>query len=203
MSATRDCRRFTKLVTQGLDKKGRKRRKMVFKGTTILSVRHRGGVAIGGDGQVSIGETVVKNCANKIRRMYNDQVISGFAGSVADSLTLFQRLEERLSEYKGNLPRACVELAREWRTDKFLRRLEAQLVVVDKDHSFLVSGSGEVFEPDDGIIAIGSGGPYALAAARALTRFSRLTPREIVREALLITSRICIYTNNEIIVEGL
>jgi ATP-dependent HslUV protease subunit HslV len=171
--------------------------------TTILSVRHQGKVALGGDGQVTFQQTILKSKAKKIRRLKEGQVLAGFAGSTADAFALFEKFEGRLEEYHGQLPRAAIELAKDWRTDKVLRRLEALLAVVDKDHSFIISGRGDVIEPEDGIIAIGSGGPYALAAARAMVKFSQLSAREIVQEALKITSQICIYTNREIIIEEL
>jgi len=171
--------------------------------TTILAVRHKGKVALGGDGQVTFSNTIMKQKANKIRRMYKDKVLAGFAGTAADAFTLFARFEGKLEEYRGNLPRAAVELAKDWRTDKFLRRLEALLAVVDKDHSLIISGNGEVIEPDDGVIAIGSGGPYALAAARALVKYANLSAKEIVEEALKITSQICVYTNDQITIEEL
>jgi ATP-dependent HslUV protease subunit HslV len=175
----------------------------MFRSTTIVTVRRDGAVALGGDGQVSFGNTVVKNEARKIRRMYKDRVLAGFAGTAADAFTLFEKLDGKLDQFKGNLSRAAVELAKEWRTDKFLRRLEAFLAVVDQKHSLLISGNGEVLEPDDGIIAIGSGGPYALAAARALLKHSNLSAKEIVKEVLLITSKICVFTNEKIVVEEL
>jgi ATP-dependent HslUV protease subunit HslV len=175
----------------------------MFRSTTIVTVRRDGAVALGGDGQVSFGNTVVKNEARKIRRMYKDRVLAGFAGTAADAFTLFEKLDGKLDQFKGNLSRAAVELAKEWRTDKFLRRLEAFLAVVDQKHSLLISGNGEVLEPDDGIIAIGSGGPYALAAARALLKHSDLSAKEIVKEVLLITSKICVFTNEKIVVEEL
>ena len=175
----------------------------MFKATTVLSIRHKGKVALGGDGQVTFEKTIIKQKARKIRKIYQGNVLAGFAGSVADALTLFSKFEARLEEFQGNLARSAVELAKEWRTDKVLRRLEALLAVSDKKHSFLISGSGEVIEPDDGIIAIGSGGPYALAAARALLRYSDLPAKEIVREAMNIAASICIYTNEEITVEEL
>ncbi|MDI6735124.1 MAG: ATP-dependent protease subunit HslV [bacterium] len=175
----------------------------MIQATTILAVSCNGKVALGGDGQVTIANTIMKHKAKKIRRMYNDKVLAGFAGSVADAFTLFAKFEGKLEEYRGNLPRAAVELAKEWRTDKFLRRLEALLAVADKDHSLVISGNGEVIEPDDGIVAIGSGGPYALAAARALVKYTSLSAKEIVEEALKITSQICIYTNDQINVEEL
>ncbi|MEW6095660.1 MAG: ATP-dependent protease subunit HslV [bacterium] len=171
--------------------------------TTILAVRHNGKVALGGDGQVTFNNTIMKQKAKKIRRMYKDKVLAGFAGTAADAFTLFARFEGKIEEYRGNLPRAAVELAKDWRTDKYLRRLEALLAVVDKDHSLVISGNGEVIEPDDGIIAIGSGGAYALAAARALVKYTNLTAKEIVEEAMKITAQICVYTNDQISVEEL
>lgn len=175
----------------------------MFQSTTIIAVRKDGEVALGGDGQVSFGQTIMKHQARKIRRMYKNQVLAGFAGAAADAFTLFERFEKKLDEYHGNLPRAAVELTKEWRTDKYLRRLEALLAVVDKEHSLILSGSGEVIEPDDGIVAIGSGGPYSLAAARALIKHSNLTAEEIVKEAMLIASQICVYTNDQITIERL
>ncbi len=172
-----------------------------FEGTTILSVRHQGKIAIAGDGQVTIGNTVMKHNARKIRRMYKDQVIAGFAGSVADSFALFGKFEEKLEKAQGNLQRAAVELAKEWRTDKILRRLEAMLIVVNKDSSFLLSGNGDVIEPDDGIIGIGSGGTFAISAARALLKHSNLSAKEIVEESMKIAADICVYTNDRIIIE--
>ncbi|WP_176761105.1 ATP-dependent protease subunit HslV [Desulforhopalus singaporensis] len=174
---------------------------MKIRSTTILAVRHKGEIAIGGDGQVSLGNTVMKHQARKVRRIYKDQVITGFAGATADAFTLFDKLEHKLEEYKGNLMRASVELAKEWRTDKYLRRLEAMLIAVDKNHSLLLSGTGDVIEPDDGILAIGSGGPYAQAAAQALIEHSTLGAEEICTTALNIAGNICVYTNNQIIVE--
>jgi ATP-dependent HslUV protease subunit HslV len=173
---------------------------LVMHGTTILAVRCGERVALGGDGQVTVGDTVVKAQANKVRALKDGAVLAGFAGSVADALTLFEKFEEKLDRFPGNLPRAAVELAKDWRSDRVLRRLEALLAVVDARHSFLLSGSGEVIEPDDGIVAIGSGGPMALAAARALTADSKLDAPDIVRRALEITGEICIYTNTEITV---
>jgi len=158
---------------------------------------------MGGDGQVTLDDLIVKEGARKVRKLYNGKVLVGFAGGVADALTLLDRFEAKLEEFKGNLPRAVVELAKDWRTDKFLRRLEALLAIMDKEHSYIVSGGGEVVEPDDGLIGIGSGGAYALAAARALIRFTDLEPQEIVRESLLIASSICVYTNQNIVVETL
>jgi len=171
--------------------------------TTIVAVRKGGKVAVAGDGQVTLGNTVLKAKAKKVRKIYKDKVIVGFAGASADAFTLMMRLEEKLEAYGGNLARAAVELARDWRTDRVLRRLEAFLVAADKERSFLISGTGDVIEPDDGLVAIGSGGPYALAAARALLAHTDLGPREIALEALKIASDICIYTNQEILVEEL
>lgn len=170
------------------------------RGTTILAVRRDGRVALGGDGQVTVGDTVVKAQALKVRALKGGAVLAGFAGSVADALTLFEKFEEKLDRFPGNLSRASVELAKEWRSDRILRRLEALLAVVDSQHSFLLSGSGEVIEPDDGIVAIGSGGPMALAAARALAAHSELAAPEIVRHALEVAGEICIYSNTEITV---
>jgi len=171
--------------------------------TTVLCVRHRGQVAIAGDGQVTIGATVVKAGARKVRKLYEDRVLAGFAGAAADAFTLFGRFEAKLDEHRGNLPRAAVELAKDWRTDRVLRRLEALLAVADRDHSLIVSGNGDVIEPDDGLIGIGSGGPFALAAARALVRHSDLEAKAIVTEAMRVAASICIYTNETITVEEL
>ena len=168
--------------------------------TTILAVRKDGRVAIGGDGQVTIGDTVVKAQANKVRLLKGGKILSGFAGSVADAITLFEKFEEKLERHPGNLPRAAVELAKDWRSDRVLRRLEALLVVADLEHSYLVSGSGELIEPDDGILAIGSGGNYALAAARALISDSKLSAREVVQRSLEIAADICVFTNRHITV---
>jgi ATP-dependent HslUV protease subunit HslV len=156
-----------------------------------------------GDGQVSLGQTVMKHTARKVRRLYQDRVLAGFAGATADAFTLFAKFEEKLEQYNGNLLRAAVELAKDWRTDRILRRLEALLIIADKEHSLVISGNGDVIEPDDGVTAIGSGGPYAHAAARALTQFSELNARAIAEEAMKIASSICIYTNDRIIVEEL
>ncbi len=172
-------------------------------GTTILAVRREGQAALAGDGQVTLGATVVKHGARKIRRLHGGQVLAGFAGSTGDSLALFTRFEAKLEEHRGQLERAAVELAREWRTDRVLRRLEALLVVVDRQSSFLLSGAGDVITPDDGLLAVGGGGPYALAAARALLRHSALPPAEVAQEALKIAASICIYTNEAITVEAL
>lgn len=171
--------------------------------TTIISVRHKGEVVVAGDGQVTLGDQVVKHAARKVRRLYNGQVITGFAGATADAFTLFDKLEKKLDQYKGNLMRAAVELAKEWRTDRALRRLEAFLIAVDKDYSLLLSGAGDVIEPDDGILAIGSGGVYARSAASALVLHSELDAEAISRAAMDIAASICVYTNNEIIVEKL
>jgi len=175
----------------------------MFHATTVLAVRHRGQVAIAGDGQVTIGNTVVKAGARKVRKLYHDRVLAGFAGAAADAFTLFSRFEARLEEHRGNLPRAAVELAKDWRTDRVLRRLEAMLGVADRDHSLIVSGTGDVIEPDDGLIGIGSGGPFALAAARALIAHSDLDAKSIVGEAMRVAAGICIYTNDQITVEAL
>jgi ATP-dependent HslUV protease subunit HslV len=172
-------------------------------GTTILAVRHRNEAAIAGDGQVTFGTTVVKHGARKIRRLHEGRVLAGFAGSTADAMALFSRFETRLEEYRGDLERAAVELAREWRTDRMLRRLEAFLVVADREISLLLSGAGDVISPDDGLIAVGSGGPYALSAARALLAHADLSAAELAREAMQIAAGICIYTNDQIAVEAL
>ena len=174
---------------------------MKIRSTTILSVRHKGEVVIAGDGQVSLGNTVMKHNARKVRRLYKDQVIVGFAGATADAFTLFGKLEQKLEQYNGNLMRASVELAKEWRMDKMLRRLEAMIIAVDKDNSLLLSGTGDVIEPDDGVLAIGSGGPYAHAAALALVQKSELGAEEICRTAMDIAASICVYTNPSIVVE--
>jgi ATP-dependent HslUV protease subunit HslV len=169
-----------------------------FQGTTILAVRKDGRVALGGDGQITMGDSVVKSRANKVRSLKNGRVLAGFAGSVADALTLYERFEEKLDRYPGNLPRASVELAKDWRSDRILRRLEALLVVADTDHVFLLSGGGEMIEPDDGIVAAGSGGNFALAAARALLPDPTLSAREIVERALAIAADICVFTNRHV-----
>ncbi|OGP55152.1 MAG: HslU--HslV peptidase proteolytic subunit [Deltaproteobacteria bacterium RBG_13_52_11] len=175
----------------------------MLKGTTILSVRHKGKIVIAGDGQVTLDTTVMKHRARKVRKLYNDNILAGFAGATADAFTLFERFEGKLEQYNGNILRAAVELAKDWRTDKLLRRLEALLVVADKDHSLIISGNGDVVEPDDGIVAIGSGGPYAQAAARALVSHSNLDAKTIAQEAMRITAEICIYTNDQIVIEEL
>jgi ATP-dependent HslUV protease subunit HslV len=175
----------------------------MIKGTTIIALRHKGKVAIGGDGQVTLSNTVLKHNANKIRKLYKDTVLAGFAGATADAFTLFERFEAKLEQHQGNLLRAAVELAKEWRTDRVLRRLEALLIVADSQHCLVVSGTGDVVEPDDGIAAIGSGGSYALAAARALINHSDLDAKTIVKESMKIASTICIYTNEKITIEEL
>ena len=171
-----------------------------YHGTTIIAVRKNGRVALAGDGQVSIGDTVVKAKATKVRTLKGGKILAGFAGSVADALTLFERFEEKLDRYPGNLTRAATELAKDWRSDRFLRRLEAVLIVADLEHTFLLSGNGELIEPDDGVLAVGSGGDYALAAARALVDDDRLNAREVVEKAMKIASDICVYTNNNLTV---
>ena len=175
----------------------------MIRSTTVICVRKDGKVAMAGDGQVTLGETVIKQGAKKIRRLYNGQVIAGFAGSTADAFALFSRFESKLEEFRGNLSRAAVELAKEWRTDRALRHLQALLFVANKESTFLLSGNGDLIEPDDGIASIGSGGPLALAAAKALLKHSSLSAREIVEEALGIVGNICIFTNLSISVEEL
>ena len=171
--------------------------------TTIVAVRHRGQVAVAGDGQVSIGNTIVKASARKVRKLYHDRILAGFAGTAADAFTLFARFEGKLDEHRGNLARAAVELAKDWRNDRVLRRLEALLAVADREQSFILSGTGDVIEPDDGMVGIGSGGAYALAAARALVGHSELDAKAIVTEAMRIAATICVYTNERITVEVL
>jgi ATP-dependent HslUV protease subunit HslV len=175
----------------------------VIHATTILGVRHANRTVLAGDGQVTLGNTVVKHGAKKIRRLYNESVLAGFAGSAADSFALFSRFEAKLEQYRGNLERSAVELARDWRTDRLLRRLEAMLIVADRKTTFLLSGTGDLIEPDDGIVAVGSGGPFALAAARALSRHSALDARQIAEEAMKIAGDICIYTNGSLTIEEL
>ena len=175
----------------------------MIRSTTILCVRTDGQVAMAGDGQVSMNNTVVKHHARKVRKLYRDQVLTGFAGAAADAFTLFARFEAKLEEYRGSLTRAAVELAKDWRADRVLRRLEALLAVADRDSALILSGTGDIIEPDDGIIGIGSGGPYALAAARALQQHTSLSAREIVEAAMRITADICIYTNSHINIEEL
>ncbi len=171
--------------------------------TTILCVRRKGKVAIGSDGQVTLGDTVIKHGAKKIRRLYNEKILAGFAGSSADSFALFARFEGKLEQFHGNLSRAAVELAKDWRTDRSLRHLEAVMIVADNKSTFLISGTGDLIEPDDGIVGIGSGGAFALAAARALEKYTDLSAREIVEEAMRIAGKICIYTNDNVSIEEL
>lgn len=172
-------------------------------GTTVIGLTINGKAAMGSDGQVTVSDTVLKHNTKKVRKIYDNRVLAGFAGSTADALTLFEKFEAKLEQYKGNLPRAAVELAKEWRTDRYLRRLEALLAVMDDKNSFIISGNGDVIEPDDGIVAIGSGGSFAVAAARMLVKYSKLTAREIVDESLKVAADICIYTNNHITIEEL
>src|SRR5438093_9543559 len=171
--------------------------------TTVLLVRREGHVAMAGDGQVTLGETIMKASAKKVRRLYNDSILAGFAGATADAFSLLTRFESKLEQYHGNLERAAIELSKEWRTDKLLRHLEALLVVADNKSSFLLSGNGDVIAPDDGVLAIGSGGSYALAAARALLKHTDLSARDIATEALMVAAEICIYSNQNIVVEEL
>jgi ATP-dependent HslUV protease subunit HslV len=171
--------------------------------TTILAVRHKDHAVLAGDGQVTFGQTVVKQRARKIRRLYNDRILAGFAGSAADSFALFGRFESKLEQYRGNLERSAVELAKDWRSDRILRRLEAMLVVLDKTNTFLLSGNGDLIEPDDGVVGIGSGGPYAVAAAKALVKNTDLDARAIAEQAMAIAGEICIYTNSHIVIEEL
>lgn len=176
----------------------------MFHGTTVIAVKKNNQVALAGDGQVTFAQnTILKHRARKIRRLYNGQVLAGFAGAVADAFTLFEKFENKLESYNGNLARAAVELAKEWRTDRFLRRLEALLIVANQESLLVISGNGEVIDPDDGVVAIGSGGPYALAAARALVKYTDLTASQVAYEALSIAAGICVYTNTEITVEEL
>ena len=175
----------------------------MFHSTTVLALRHGGRSVMAGDGQVTFGQTVMKKSARKIRRLYHDRILAGFAGSAADSFALFSRFEAKLEQYRGNLERAAVELARDWRTDRILRRLEAMLVVLDPERVFLLSGTGDLIEPDDGIVAIGSGGPFALAAARALARHTELDARTIAEQSMRIASEICVYTNATLTIEEL
>jgi ATP-dependent HslUV protease, peptidase subunit HslV len=175
----------------------------VFHGTTILSVRRDGGVALGGDGQVTLGNVVIKATAKKIRRLYHDKVLAGFAGATADAFTLFERFEAKLEKHQGHLTRSAVELAKDWRSDRVLRRLEAMLAVADRTASLLITGTGDVLEPEFGIVAIGSGGPYAQAAARALLESTALSAADVVKKALAIAADLCIYTNQNIVIETL
>src|SRR5215471_16936835 len=170
-----------------------------LRGTTILAVRHRGRVVMAGDGQVTVGQTIMKHNARKVRRLYHDRVLAGFAGAGADALSLYERFENKLGQVNGNLRRAAVELAKDWRTDRLLRRLEALLVIADRESSLIVSGTGDVIEPEDGICAIGSGGNFALAAARALVQHSSLDARQVVEQALRIAASICVYTNDQLV----
>lgn len=175
----------------------------MIQATTVICVRHKGKIAMAGDGQVTIGQTIFKQKANKIRTLYDGKVLAGFAGATSDAFALFSRFEKKLEEYRGNISRAAIELAKDWRLDKALRLLEALLIVANKDNSYLISGTGDVVEPDDGIIAIGSGGPFALAAARALIHHTDLSAKDVASEALKISAEICVYTNNQIFVEEL
>jgi ATP-dependent HslUV protease subunit HslV len=175
----------------------------MFHATTVLAVRHRDETVMASDGQVTFGNTVFKQSARKIRRLYNDRILAGFAGSAADSFALFSRFESKLEQYRGNLERSAVELAKDWRTDRMLRRLEAMLVVMDARVTYLLSGTGDLIEPDDGIIAIGSGGAYAMAAAKALARHTDLSARKIAEESMLIAANICIYSNDHVTIESL
>jgi ATP-dependent HslUV protease, peptidase subunit HslV len=177
--------------------------KKEIRATTVIGLIRNGKAVIGSDGQVTMGNTVMKHTAKKVRKIFNDKVLVGFAGATSDAFTLFERFESKLEQYKGNLLRAATELAKDWRTDKYLRRLEALLAVVDKEKALIISGTGDVIEPDDGIVAIGSGGPYALSAARVMLKYTKLPAKEIVNEALLQSSSICIYTNNNITIEEL
>jgi ATP-dependent HslUV protease subunit HslV len=175
----------------------------VIHATTILAVRQQDHSVMASDGQVTLGNTVIKHGAQKVRRLYHNSILAGFAGSAADSFALFSRFEAKLEQYRGNLERSAVELAKDWRTDRLLRRLEAMMIVADRGTTFLLSGTGDLIEPDDGVVAVGSGGPFAMAAARALTRHSSLAAREIAQEAMRIAADICIYTNPNITLEEL
>ncbi|MDI6779741.1 MAG: ATP-dependent protease subunit HslV [Bacteroidota bacterium] len=175
----------------------------IIKSTTVIGLTHKGKSVMGSDGQVTVGNAIMKHGARKVRKLYNDTVLAGFAGAAADAFTLFERFEDKLQEYHGNLLRAAVELAKMWRTDKYLRHLEALLAVIDKEQALIISGTGEIIEPDDGIVAIGSGGSYAVAAARMLVKYSDLSTREIVEESLKTAGDICIYTNQNITIEEL
>jgi len=177
--------------------------KNLIKSTTVIGLLKDGKAAMGSDGQVTVSNTVMKHNTKKVRKLYNDKVLAGFAGSTADALTLFEKFEAKLEEYKGNLPRAAVELAKDWRTDRYLRRLEALLAVMDSKYSYIISGNGDVIEPDDGIAAIGSGGSFAVAAARMLVKYSKLSAADIVKESLNVAADICIYTNHNITIEEL
>lgn len=175
----------------------------IIRSTTILGITHNGKAVMGGDGQVTLGQTILKHNAKKIRKLYNDSVLAGFAGASADAFALLERFEQKLEQYKGNLYRSAIELAKDWRTDRYLRRLEAMLAVVSKDNALIISGNGDVIVPEDNIVAIGSGGNYALAAAKMLIKHSSLSAKEIVQESLKTAAEICIYTNNNIIIEEL
>ncbi|HEY4052962.1 MAG TPA: ATP-dependent protease subunit HslV [Terriglobales bacterium] len=177
--------------------------KRLIRSTTVLCVRRNGSVVMAGDGQVTLGESVIKHSAKKIRRLYQDKILAGFAGSTADAFSLFSRFEAKLEQYHGNVGRSAVELAKDWRTDKYLRHLQALLLVSDKEQTFMLSGQGDVIEPDGGIAAIGSGGPYALSAAQALIEHTELSARQIAEEAMKIASKICIYTNEKVTIEEL
>jgi ATP-dependent HslUV protease subunit HslV len=174
-----------------------------MKRTTVVCVRHKGGVVLAGDGQVTLGSTVMKHSAKKVRKLYQNRCLAGFSGATADAITLLERFEKKLEQYAGNITRASVELAKDWRTDRQLRRLEALLIVADAEHTFILSGTGDVIEPDDGIAAIGSGGPYAEAAAKALVKHSDLSALEIAKESMAIAAQICIYTNEQVSIEEL
>ena len=176
---------------------------MTFHATTILAIRHRDKAVIAGDGQVTLGDTIMKQSAKKVRRLYNDQILAGFAGSAADSFALFGRFESKLEQYRGNLERSANELAKEWRTDRALRRLEAMLIVLDRTSMFLLSGTGDLIAPDEAMLGIGSGGPYALAAAKALARHTEMDARTIAERAMAVAASICIYTNNTLAIEEL
>jgi ATP-dependent HslUV protease, peptidase subunit HslV len=193
----------SRLATQGTSISAAEPSPRRIRSTTVLCVRRDNTVVMAGDGQVTLGESVIKHGAKKIRRLYQDKILAGFAGSTADAFTLFSRFEAKLEQYHGNLGRSAVELAKDWRTDKYLRHLEALLLVSDKDQTFLLSGQGDVIEPDTGIAAIGSGGPFAQAAAQALADHTKLSPREIAEESMKIAGRMCIYTNDKVTIEEL
>lgn len=176
---------------------------LVIRATTVICVRRDGQVAMAGDGQVTVGNTVMKHGAAKVRRLYHDKILSGFAGSAADAFALYSRFEAKLEEYRGNMERSVVELAKDWRMDKYLRQLQAMLIVANVDRAYLVSGTGDLIQPDDGLLAIGSGGPFALAAARALVKHTQLTAAQVAEEAIRVAAEICIYTNDRITVETL
>jgi ATP-dependent HslUV protease, peptidase subunit HslV len=198
-----ECTAVQQRGQRGFDKLADAHSNTMIHATTVLAVRHREQAVMASDGQVTFGTTVVKHAAKKIRRLYNDRILAGFAGSAADSFALFARFEAKLEQYRGNLERSAVELAKDWRTDRALRRLEAMLVVMDGKNTYLLSGTGDLIEPDDGIIAVGSGGPFAMAAAKALARHTQLDARAIAQEAMTIAGTICIYTNGNITLESL